>query len=93
MLFSEKEYILIMENYQKIAILENEIEARLLGSILTERHIPHLMRSYYDTAFNGLFQTQKGWGFISAPISYKGEVVEILSDLREQAMQTGDSSF
>ena len=51
-----------MEDYRKIAIMENEIEARLLDSILTERDIPHLMRSYHDTAYDGLFQTQKGWG-------------------------------
>jgi hypothetical protein len=70
-----------MEDYIKIVTLENEIEARLLDSILTERNIPHLMRSYYDTAYDGLFQTQKGWGYVSAPEWCKEEVLEILTDL------------
>ncbi len=74
-----------MEGYKKIATLENEIEARLLESILTERHIPHLMRSYHDTAFDGLFQTQKGWGYVGAPESYEEEIMEIISDLRRDA--------
>ena len=74
-----------MEDYIKAAILDNEIEARLLDSILVERDIPHLMRSYHDTAYNGLFQTQKGWGSISAPPSYHEEIIEILSDLRKEA--------
>ena len=82
-----------MEGYQKIAILENEIEARLLESILTERHIPHFMRSYHDTAFDGLFQTQKGWGYVGAPESYEGEIMEIISDLRKDADRVEDSSF
>ncbi len=64
----------IMENYIKAAILENENEAQLLDSILTEREIPHLMISYYDTAFDGLYQAQKGWGRVNAPASYKEEI-------------------
>ncbi|MBW1999169.1 MAG: hypothetical protein JRJ29_14550 [Deltaproteobacteria bacterium] len=74
-----------MDDYVKVSILENEIEARLLESVLTERNIPHLMRSYHDTAYDGLFQTQKGWGFVSAPEAFKQEVQEILDDLRKEA--------
>ena len=72
-----------MEDYTKIATLENDIEAGLLESILTERDIPHRMRSYHDTAFDGLFQTQKGWGYVSAPESFHEEIEEILCDLRK----------
>jgi hypothetical protein len=74
-----------MENFVKIAELENDFEAQLLDSILTERNVPHLMRSYHDTAYDGLFQTQKGWGAVCAPLSFHDEVMEILSDLRKQA--------
>ena len=74
-----------MEDYKKTVTLDNEIEARLLESILKERGIPHRMRSYHDTAYDGLFQTQKGWGIINAPESYGEEIREILSDVRNQA--------
>lgn len=74
-----------MEEYVKAAVLENEIEARLLESILKERLIPHQLRSYYDTAYNGLFQTQKGWGYVSSPVGYKEDILEIISDLRKAA--------
>ena len=74
-----------MEEYVKAATLDNEIEAGLLESILKERDIPHLMRSYHDTAYDGLYQTQKGWGVVNAPESYREEIKEILSDLREDA--------
>ena len=72
-----------MEEYKKIITLEGEGEAQLLKAVLTEREIPHLVRSYHDTAFDGLFQTQKGWGYISAPESYEKEVMEIVTDLRK----------
>ena len=71
------------EKFVKIAILENENEAGLLESILNERGVPHLVRSYHDTAFDGLYQSQKGWGNISAPSSCEEEILEILSDLRK----------
>ena len=74
-----------MEDYKKIAVLEDEFEAGLLDSILSEREIPHRMRSYHDTAYDGLFQTQKGWGYVAAPEQYEEEVTEILSDLRKAA--------
>ncbi|MBU0734891.1 MAG: hypothetical protein KKG10_12150 [Proteobacteria bacterium] len=72
-----------MEGYRKAVILENEFEAQLVASVLAERGIPHLLRSYHDTAFDGLFQTQKGWGHVSSPEEYHQEIKEILADLRQ----------
>ena len=68
--------------FVKISDLENSIETQLLESILIERNIPHNIRSFYDTAYDGLFQFQKGWGEIFAPLDYKKEVTEILSSIR-----------
>ncbi len=76
---------MIMDELKKVDTLENEDEARLLESILTERAIPHLLRTYYDTAFDGLYQSQKGWGNICAPLPYHEEIKEILADLRREA--------
>jgi len=70
------------DDYKKAAVLENQFEAQLLTSILMERDIPHRLQSYHDTAFDGLFQTQKGWGIVSSPEEYHGEIKEILADLR-----------
>jgi hypothetical protein len=69
-------------DFVKVAVLEDEDQARLLGLILTEKGIPYRMHTYYDTAFDGLFQTQKGWGHISAPRSWHGAVMEVIHDLR-----------
>lgn len=73
----------MQEKYKKVTTLENEIEAGLLTSILNERSIPHLTISYYDTPFDGLYQTQKGWGSISAPEVYLEEIREIIDYLRK----------
>ena len=72
-------------DYIKITILENGIEAQLIGSILDQREIPHRIRSYHDTAYDGLFQLQKGWGDIYAPKELKEEILDIMADVRSAA--------
>ena len=70
-----------MDEFKKILVLENEIEARLLESVLKERNIPHRVRSYHDSAYDGIFQAQKGWGVVMAPPEYEEEIRSIYDDL------------
>ena len=72
------------QEFVKIAILDNIVEAQLIDSILNEHDIPHRIRSFHDTAYDGLFQFQKGWGALWTPISYKAEILEILHDVRSK---------
>ena len=67
-----------------VAILENIVEAQLLESILAAENIPHRIRSYHDTAYDGLFQFQMGWGQIRAPLIHKQKILEILKEIRAQ---------
>ena len=77
-----------MDELKKIAVLESMVEAQMLESALTEQDIPHLIKSYHDTAYDGLFQSQLGWGCIEAPASYESEILQLLNALRTQ----GDES-
>lgn len=71
-----------MDAFIKMAIIQNGIEAQLIESVLTQRHIPHRIQSYYDTAYDGLFQLQKGWGAIFAEPAHEQEIHDILTSLR-----------
>lgn len=66
-----------MENTEKILILENQIEAKLMEEILTDKNIPFIIRSYHDSAYDGLWQMQSGWGHIEAPPKYKDEILKV----------------
>lgn len=70
------------QKFIRIIILENEIESQVVGSILEENQIPHLVRSFYDTAYDGLFQMQNGWGELTAPESYRQEILDIVNNIR-----------
>ena len=77
------------EPFIKITVLENAIEAQLIDSILTDQNIPHRIRSHHDTAYDGLFQTQKGWGEIQAPKSYQSEIMDIIDRVRKNNNECG----
>ncbi|MGD0756149.1 MAG: hypothetical protein ABR927_13930 [Bacteroidales bacterium] len=67
----------------KILMFKNEIEAMLLDEILTEKQIPHMIRSYHDSAYDGLWQTQSGWGHIEAPEEFGDEILRIYNQMSD----------
>jgi hypothetical protein len=74
-----------MDKLEKIAILDSEVQAELVDSVLAERGIPHLMRSYHDSAYDGIFQTHGGWGHVEAPAAYREEILGVIEDIRRRA--------
>lgn len=73
-----------MGKYIKIAVLESDVEAQLVKSILSERDIPHIVRSHHDAAYDGLFQLTMGWGSLYGPEEHAGEIRQILDDIRDR---------
>jgi hypothetical protein len=67
-----------------IATLNDDVEAMLLEADLKEEGIPHFMVSYWDAAYDGLFQMQHGWGAVRAPRTSRDRILGILSNLREE---------
>jgi hypothetical protein len=65
----------------KILVLNNEFESKLLDEILNDKQIPHLIRSYHDSAYDGLWQLQSGWGHIEAPEEYREEILKTYSEM------------
>ena len=70
-----------MERYEKVATVETEVQAQIADAILTDRGIPHLMRSYHDAAYDGVFQLSRGWGHIEAPSEFREEIVALVQEL------------
>ncbi|OQX01115.1 MAG: hypothetical protein BWK80_60645 [Desulfobacteraceae bacterium IS3] len=81
------------QEYVRISILESIVEAQIVSSILEEEGIPYRIRSYHDTAYDGLFQLQKGWGELSSPLSYQEEILKIIDDVRAGTFEAEDDDF
>jgi hypothetical protein len=72
-----------MEKSEKILVFNNQIEASLLDEILTEKNIPHIIRTYHDSAYDGLWQNQSGWGHLEAPAGFREEILEIFKTMSQ----------
>lgn len=70
-----------MSKTVKILVFHNEIEANLLDGLLKEREIPHMIRSYHDSAYDGLWQYHAGWGQLDAPEEYRDEILMIYNGM------------
>ncbi|HMA61064.1 MAG TPA: hypothetical protein VKP78_00300 [bacterium] len=70
-----------MSKFKKIAVIDNEIQSNYLDEILKEKEIPHFIKSYRDSAYDGLFQNVKGWGHIEAPEEYEEEILKIIKEI------------
>ena len=70
-----------MNRNEKIIMLKNEIEASIMESVLKESNIPHIIVSYHDSVYDGIWQLQKGWGHIEAPGEFKDRIRKIYNDI------------
>jgi len=80
-----------VQEFEKIATIENEIEALRLESELDGRGIPYAVRSYHDTAYDGIFQLAAGWGHLEAPAQYREEILVILAAIRQADDQLNEN--
>ena len=71
--------------FVRLAVFENELEARQVESELLSRNIPHLVKSYRDPAYVGVVQNHRGWGHLEAPAMFREEIEQIRRDLGESA--------
>jgi hypothetical protein len=74
-----------MSKVIKILSLSDQFEAMLLSELLNEREIPHIVKSYGDSALTNIWQTQSLWGHIEAPEEFKDEITEIYSNISKES--------
>jgi hypothetical protein len=65
----------------KLITLDNRFQADLLTDALEKSNIPLLVREYKDTAYDGLFVTQKGWGTVMVDAARLEEAKTIVEEL------------
>ena len=64
---------------------ENQAEANVIKSVLEEHGIVAEIKSFHDTAYDGLFQSQYGWGLIRVAESDLAEAQSIIEEWRNAA--------
>jgi hypothetical protein len=67
----------------KVYTLKDRFEADLIKMELEKEGIPVLIRYFKDTAYDGIYIPQKGWGEVRVPEKEKERAKEIISALGE----------
>jgi len=68
---------------KKLITPENEVEANVIKSILEEQGICAEIKSFHDTAYDGLFQSQYGWGLILVSEKDFSKAKKIIQEWRD----------
>jgi hypothetical protein len=82
-----------MSRITRIVVLHDEVEAMHMAAELERRGIPHVIRSFHDSAYDGLFQMQIGWGALEADEKHREEIEEIYADLRSGGSASSDAAL
>jgi hypothetical protein len=67
---------------KKILTLENEIEALRVKDILDAHNIRHMISSFHDSAYDGLWQNQWGWGALEADDADEENILTLLAEIK-----------
>ena len=73
--------------------LANRFEGDLLLQALNQEQIPVLLRTYEETAYDGLFVPQKGWGDLLVPDDYREEARDLIRGILKSADQEIEAPF
>ncbi len=71
-----------MGRWVKAGIVENRFEGDRVTQTLKEAEIPFLIKSFLDTAYNGLYIPQKGWGAVMVPERFREEAERMISEVK-----------
>jgi hypothetical protein len=71
-----------MERWVKAGIIENRFEGDRISQALNQGGIPFLIKSFLDTAYDGLYLPQKGWGAIWVPEEFGEEAKRAISEVK-----------
>ena len=80
------------EVFVKIATVENKFEADVLTNTLKKECIPVMVRSFHDTAYDGIYIPQKGWGIILVPAENKDKAEEIIAAVKNTIAEDTEQS-
>ena len=76
----------------KVFTLKDRFEADVITRELEKEGIPVLIRSFRDTAYNGIYIPQKGWGEVRVPEKEQERAIEIIDTL-EHILEEGKVSI
>jgi hypothetical protein len=73
-----------MSSYLKVKVLNNQIESNIITELLEESDIPFFIRGYHDTAYNGIFTGQFGFGDLYVREDFLTRAVSLIRQVENE---------
>ncbi|NWG02106.1 MAG: DUF2007 domain-containing protein [Syntrophaceae bacterium] len=71
------------ERWVKVGTIENRFEGDRISQALQEAGIPYFVKSFLDTAYDGLYIPQKGWGIVMVSKQDQEEAERLISEIKK----------
>ena len=71
------------DRYVKVHTVENRFEADQIGEALKREGVPYWIKSYMDSAYDGIYVARKGWGGLWVPEGCEDEARKIIDHFLE----------
>ena len=81
------------DQWTKVGTVENRFEGDRISQALQEARIPFLIKSFLDTAYDGLYIPQKGWGVVMVPEKDSEEAERLISEVKKTFIKEEDDEF
>jgi len=81
------------DQWAKVGTVENRFEGDRISQALQDAGIPFLIKSFLDTAYDGLYIPQKGWGVVMVPEKDSEEAERLISEVKKTFIKEEDDEF
>ncbi len=71
-----------MARWMKAGVVDNRFQGDRIANALKEADIPFLIKSFHDTAYDGLYIPQKGWGAVLVPEEFYEETQDLIIEVK-----------
>ena len=71
-----------MARWVNAGVIESRFEGDRVSQALQEAGIPYMINSFLDTAYDGLYIPQKGWGRVMVPEEFCEKVERIMAEVK-----------
>ena len=78
------------DQWVKVGTVENRFEGDRISQALKEAGIQFLIKSFMDTAYNGLYILQKGWGAVMVSEKNKEEAERLIFEIKKTFVKEED---
>ncbi len=71
------------DQWVKVGTVENRFEGDRISQALEQAGIQFFIKSFLDTAYDGLYLPQKGWGVVMVSESDQEEAERLISEIKK----------